>query len=160
MQAFVKLTQVQNLNRPDEVPTSCYLDPSRILVITREEINQRKEGSEEANRQALEILHQEVHRVGDELGAIPTLTPEDEHQAKSVNRWAQAKDGAASLMAAYSEVSRTAAAPSYHKPIECTVVQLACGTGLEHGVMLARVYVRETPDEVVQLIGIALGWPQ
>jgi hypothetical protein len=36
--------------------------------------------------------------------------------------------------------------------VECTEVQLACGTALEHGVMLTRVWVTETPEDVFEKI--------
>lgn len=40
----------------------------------------------------------------------------------------------------------------YHPRLACTEVQLACGTALEHGVMLTRIMVTETPDEVATII--------
>lgn len=81
-----------------------------------------------------------------------TMTASTEAEAKQADRWLVAKEAAASLQAAYHMVSHAMRGPAYHPAIDCTVVQLACGTALEHGVMLARVFVTETPEEVVQMM--------
>lgn len=150
---LLKLTGLSNPDNDQGRQSAVYIDASRILVIERGRLGFAKQGSIEANRQATEILHQEVHRIANELTArVPSMVPENDRDAERVRMYMQAKDAAASLMAAFGEVSRTANSSDYYPAIDCTCISLACGTALEHGVMLSRVYVHETPEEVAEMI--------
>jgi hypothetical protein len=146
---LLKLTGIGHPDIDEGRQEAVFIDPSRILVIERAHTAHLKERSSEEHRQALQQLWEEVQRVNDEAVAMPrTLMPESEHEARQMDRWMSAREASASLNAAYGLVSRALNQPAYHPRIYCTCVQLACGTGLEHGVMLARVFVTETPEEV------------
>jgi hypothetical protein len=132
----------------------CFIDPRRIIVIERGANQHRKHGSIEAHRQAMQSLFEEVSRVHSEAEAMPkTMAPESAAQAKMADRWLAARESAAALTAAYQLVSRAANEPAMYPMQECTAISLSCGTALEHGVMLARVFVMESPEEIMKRIG-------
>lgn len=152
MHALLRLTAIPHPDINDGESFPIYVEPTRILVIERGTHQFTKTRSAEQFRQNVQSLHEEVHRIIGELAKAPSMTPETATEAELVRHWVQIKDAAGALHAAYNLVAGAANSPQYHPLVHCTVVQLACGTGLEHGVMLARVYVTETPKEIVDKI--------
>lgn len=150
---FIKLTAVPHPEINGGVSTQTYVDPSRIMLIDRGSTAFTKKKAREEYRQALGCLFDEVQRVAADAGALQkTVVPQSEEEARQVDRWMSAREVASALSAAYGLVSSASQSVGFYPDIDCTVIQLACGTALEHGVMLARVFVMESPEEVMQLI--------
>lgn len=128
-----------------------YIESRNVLVIERGSVSFPKRGAQEAYRQAMWALYDEVTRVNEEAAALTAhMAPDNEEKAKESNRWFVAREAAQSLTTAYKLVSgELKNSAAIHPAVECTIVSLACGTALESGVMLSRVYVTESPDEVV-----------
>lgn len=155
MPALMRLTALAHPDIDEGKAKSIYVDPTRILVIERNVNRFTKEGSHERRRQAMTSLFEEVERVVAESKTLPmTMAADNEEQARANDRWMWARESAASLQTAYHLVSRASSEPEYYPKQDCTIVCLACGTGLEHGVMLSRVMVTETPEEIAaKLVG-------
>jgi hypothetical protein len=148
-----RLMKLTGLVHPDinaGKPSPVYIDPVKILVIERGVHQQTKFGSLEAHRQAVWGLHDCVDMVRSELGALPkNIAPTSEDEAKQTDFWFRAKEAADQLNSAVHLVGQYAKDASMYPLTECTIVSLSCGTALEQGVMLSRVFVSETPDEIV-----------
>lgn len=149
----IRLTQVAHPDLNGGQSTPVFLRSEDVIVINRGQQTFTKMGSQEAHRQALESLHEEVQRINEEANRAPSMVPHDEEDAKKIDRFMRVREAAAALNAAWGLIQRAASGPSYYPAIECTEVCLACGTALEHGVMLARIWVTETPEEVARAIG-------
>lgn len=146
---LIKLT---GMAHPDlNGANAVYVDASRVLLICPgyfepmrlDEVNRRKQITAQIWA-AAESLHEKVH------GYIPDMTDPVAIQ------WMQtARAGCSEVSEAYRAINRLGP-ESYHPRLECTEVQLACGTALEHGVMLTRVWVKETPEEVSEKVAVAI----
>lgn len=146
---MIKLTALPHPDLPGP-PRHLYVAASAIILIAPQRMGHPKLGVVDAWRQNIQILYEEVERVAHELSMFPpNMHPESEKEATELQRWANRKDIANSLNAAYSMVQKSAAETHQRHPdTDCTEVSLSCGTALEHGVMLSRVYVTETPEEI------------
>lgn len=150
---LIKLTCVPHPDIDDGKPRTIYVDPTRILTIERARTSLVKEGSQEQHRQAIQGLFEEVERIVAEASTMKkTMVPTSEEEARWADQWMFARESAAALQSAYQIVARVASGPAYYPRVDCTVVSMACGTGLEHGVMLARAEVTETPEEIAALM--------
>lgn len=150
---MIKLTGIPNPDVNGGKSQPVYIDGTRVLVIEPSAMRLLKKGSNEAWNQAMNSLHDEVQRIASELGTYPiSMVVDSEESEKRLNDWTRAKEAASSLSAAYGIVAKAGISAAHHPEIECTAVSLACGTGLEHGVMLCRVYVVESPEEVARMI--------
>lgn len=149
---LIKLHQAPHPEAPTPAGT-CLIDPTRILVVSRGSWIPPARAMTEARRQSIEALHDEVNRVIAEANTMPQVlaveNKEDEIKAK---RCIAYREAAQELTTAANLVYRVTNQVASHKEIDCTVVQLACGTGLEHGVMLANVFVVETPEEIALML--------
>lgn len=156
---LIKLTAVMHPDINAGQPLPVYVDPKRVLLITPGFVQHAKEGSIEQHRQAMQSLFEEVQRVSAEAGSAgppknwhPDSEQEAEKTGHEMQRWLNAKEAAASLTAAYQLVARAGSQVGLHPRRACTEVQLACGTALENGVMLARVWVTEPPEKVAHMV--------
>ena len=70
----------------------------------------------------------------------------------AVEWMSRAREAASLVTQAHELWARSWKVEDQHPVQSCTEIQLACGTALEHGVMLARVWVSETPEEVAALV--------
>lgn len=155
---LIKLTGVPHPDLNNGQPQSLYVDASKVLIIERTRTAYAQEESAERHRQARQFLFEEVDRVGREVSELrSTIIPDNEHEAHEVDRWVRARQAAADLSNAYHLVSRIAGDPGYHPRVDCTCISLSCGTALEQGVMLSRVFVVELPDEVWAKVENAMG---
>lgn len=153
MTRLIKLTGVAHPDMNGGRPQPVYIDSTRVLSIAPAFVALHKEGAYERQRQAIESLHEEVSRVVSELNAQePNFHPDNEAEAAQTQTWMRAKDAAASLSAAANMCTKYANQTETHPRVPCTEVCLACGTGLEHGVMLMRVMVSETPEQVADAV--------
>ena len=145
---LIKLTGVVHPDLNGGRPAPVYIDPSRVLVIAVSTQRFSKTGSFERNQELYGRLRLSAEKLAEAVnGYMPKM---DDPVAVEWLRTAQ--------MAAHSvsEASRAwysaTGQQDYHDPIDCTEISLACGTALEHGVMLSRVWVSESPEEVAALL--------
>jgi len=150
---LIKLTGIPNPDINGGRSSPVYIDPTRVLLIEASITRPVKKGSGEAWRQAISSLHDEVLRVSAEAANPPSMVVDSEQSERAINSYMRTREAAAALNAAHGLVARSSI-EAYHDEIACTCVSLACGTGLEHGVMLARVSVLESPEEIARLIGL------
>jgi hypothetical protein len=78
----------------------------------------------------------------------------------AANWMVQLRNGLGLLNSAYENLNRIARDPEFYERETVTAISLACGTGLEHGVMLEKIWVIETPAEVADAIARAKQPPQ
>ncbi|HEX6992360.1 MAG TPA: hypothetical protein VF151_10760 [Gemmatimonadales bacterium] len=160
---MIRLTAMRHPEIEGDVPL--YVDAYRIITIGRGETQFNKSTSIEAHRQAIESMWQEVQRIAEQLRQL-VPTPDTEEQMRA---FVEMRECIASLNAAHAMVARYANDPERWPRQVATVIELACGTALEHGVMLARVWVEDPPDEVARLrdealvadaLGLSMLWRQ
>lgn len=142
---LVKLTGIPHPEINGGVPWSVYVDPTRVLLITRATHRQTKLLAAEERR----ALYDDMRGNVEQLNLLLTKkwpneidTQQASERAKELHMMANAVNDAC------VNWSRSYRAEEVHPAIECTELQLACGTGMEHGVMLARVWVSESPEQV------------
>lgn len=145
MKRMIQLTAAQHPDAKHGLKT-LYIDPDHIIVVESIEQTFPKIRSVDAHRAAVTQLWQEVDRVVAEANAKPLPDSED-----AAHRFSRAREAAAALQSSANYVAKMASEPDYHEPQLCTCVSLACGTALERGVMLARIFVTETPERVIEL---------
>lgn len=159
---LIKLTGIGHPDIDGGRPSAVYVDPTRILTVEAGTTQYPKHMSIENHRQTLNGLFEEVERVvGEAKQRRVHHDPQNEQHCRENDTFLWARDSAAALTAAYQLVARTASTPELYPLMPCTTLSLACGTGLEHGVMLSRVFVKESPEDVAKLMetppGICLG---
>jgi hypothetical protein len=150
---LIKLTGVPHPDLNGGKPQPIYIDASRVLLIIQGHQTYPKIGSIEANREAYEKMARFAHELATKVN---DYTPDMMDPAAVA--WLRTMSGAAQeLSHAAHEWGRAYSVGNFHPMIECTEVQLACGTALEHGVMLTRVWVSETPEQVYAIVQWAHG---
>ena len=146
---LIKLTTVPHPDLNGGKPQPCYIDASRVLLIIGHYCQHPKLGSIEANREAYERLSAAAHALASKANQYEVLDLTD----PAAVAWIKTIQGACSEMShAANEWGRAYSLGAYHPRVDCTEVQLACGTALEHGVMLTRVWVMESPVEVAEMV--------
>ena len=150
---LIKLTGTPNPDLNGGKPSPVYIDASRVLLICPsyiepprlDEVNRRK-GLLSRIWAGAETLHEKVSSY------IPNMTD------PVALEWMQTVRAACGEVSeAYRAINRIGP-DAFHPRVECTEIQLACGTALEHGVMLTRVWVNETPEEVHKAVEEARSW--
>lgn len=150
---LIRLTGVPHPELNEGKPQPVYIDCRKVLTIEPGMHSPAKLETAEAQRQAIWELHDEVERAARELQKPPaTIHAETEEHARAVDLYVKSRDVAAEMLAAYKLVAHWHRQPLNHKPVECTIVGLSCGTALEQGVMLTRVAVMEAAEEVARLV--------
>jgi hypothetical protein len=145
---LIKLTGVPHPDLNGGKPQPVYIDASRVLLIIQGHHQYPKIGAVEANQDMLQALWAGVNRLTDKVnGYVPEM-----HDPVAVKWMTEARSAAQQVSSAYADVRNAAGQIAYHPRVDCTEVQLACGTALEHGVMLTRVWVSETPEEVAEAV--------
>jgi hypothetical protein len=148
MNVLIKLTGVPHPDLNGGKPQPIYIDASRVLLIIQGHQRYPKIEAVERGRELLDQLWRlsaDLARRANEY--IPDFT--DPVAMEWVKKIATA---AMAVNDAYGSWAKSYQQGDYHPMVECTEVQLACGTALEHGVMLTRVWVSESPDEVAVLV--------
>ena len=146
--ALIKLTGVSHPDLNGGVAQPVYIDASRVLLICQGHHQFPKIGSLERNKDLYAKLRAGATKLSEIVnGYIPKM---DDPTAVGWMRVCQtAAQAALDVTREWYQASGT---QDYHERMDCTEVQLACGTALEHGVMLTRVWVSETPEEVMRAI--------
>ncbi len=144
---LIKLTGVPHPDLHGDQAPPVFVDASRVLLVCAghvehsklEVVKQRKDFISKM-WVAAEALHEKVHAY------IPNMTD------PVALEWMQTvRAGCSEMSEAYRAINRVGP-DAYHPRVNCTEVQLACGTALEHGVMLTRVWVSESPEEVYEAV--------
>lgn len=149
--ALIKLTGVPHPDLNGGVAQPVYIDASRVLLICQGHHQFPKIGSLERNHENYSRLRSGAEKLAEIVnGYIPKM---DDPTAVGWMRVAQV--AAQAVSDAARSWREAAGLQDYHPRMDCTEVQLACGTALEHGVMLTRVWVSETPEEVMRAIQYA-----
>lgn len=144
---LIKLTAVPHPDINGGKSFPMYVDASRILNITRT-MNQHVRMDRVAlKREAYDELYHGIQRLNKQMQQKMPVTIETE----GAERWAREIHAVSHEIEANYQSWRSAyRAEDFYDQFECTELQLACGTALEHGVMLARCWVTEQPDEVAE----------
>lgn len=145
---LIELTGVPHSDVDDGKPQKVFIDPSRILLVNRTKLAHAKEGSIENRRQMAEDLRNATRALLEKVhGYQPDMT-----DPVALSWMMQAKTAAGEVQAAFLDWSKAFVEQDYYPMVACTEISMACGTGLEHGVMLAKVWVSETPEQVAHII--------
>ncbi len=147
--SLIKLTAASNPDIDNGMPAPVYVDATRILCIQLASVQFIKQTSVDAKQKLSHQLWAAAEKLVDKVGSyIPDMT-----NPLAVEWMSRARETAQMVNQAYSLWSKAANQPETYPRQMCTEIQLACGTALEHGVMLARVQVQESPEDVYRLIG-------
>lgn len=148
--ALIKLTGVPHPDLHVGRPMPVYLDATRVLFISASRHQRIRMMAADLKREAYDDMWTGVQRLTKLLNEKMPTEIDNQEAAK----WAKDLHLLShSVQDSYSAWGRSFRAEDYYPPIDCTEVQLACGTALENGVMLSRVWVSEPPEKVAELIG-------
>lgn len=153
---LIKLTGVPHpdLNGGNSQPL--YIDASRVLLIARGWQQFPKIGSIDGKQELSRALYGAACRLQDHVNAyIPKM-----QDPVAVEWMMTARAAAMDVQNAYQKWTYGSKEQDYHPRVDCTEVQLACGTALEHGVMLTRVWVQESPEQVAAAMQRAFDEPK
>lgn len=151
MTTLIKLTNVPHPDIEEGKPQPVYVDASRILSISRARFAYAKEESIERHRKATWAFWEAVEKLQRQ-----TLNQQPNMEDPAAATWmVQLRNGLGLLTGAYENLNRISREPEYYERDTVTMISLACGTGLEHGVMLEKIWVVETPAEVADAINQA-----
>ena len=153
--ALIKLTALTHPEVNGGTPYPVYVDASRVLLISRSSHQFLKMGAADLKREVYDDLWAGARR----LEKLLNEKMPDEIDTQEAAKWAkEIRMLAREVQEAYSAWGQAYRQDDFYPRVECTEVQLACGTALEHGVMLTRVMVTETPEEVNDKVMRMLDW--
>ena len=145
---LIKLTGVPHPDLNGGKAQPVYIDASRVLLICQGHVTYPKIGAVERNRALYDDLYRGACTLAEKVnGYIPQMT-----DPVAVGWMKTANAAAVAVNEAYAAWGRAYNEGNYHPRVDCTEVQLACGTALEHGVMLTRVWISEPVDFVAELV--------
>lgn len=151
--SLIKLNSVPHPDLNNGAPWPLFIDASRVLLITRTVHQQVKMMHGDLKREVYDDLYSGARRLAQLVNEKMPMSIENEQAAK----WAKEMHNLChEVNESYQAWGRAYQADDYHPRIECTEVQLACGTALEHGVMLTRVWVSNPIEEVANLVAHGL----
>ena len=145
---LIKLTTVPHPDLNDGKPQPCYIDASRVLLIIQGHCQHPKIGSIERNQETYAKLRAGAEKLAQ---IVNDYVPKMEDPV-AVEWMMKARATAGAVNEAVHTWGQGGREQDYHPRVDCTEVQLACGTALEHGVMLTRVWVSETPEQVYNAV--------
>ena len=146
---LIKLTALSHPELNEGKSWPVYIDASRVLLITRSSHSFPKLGAEDLKREVYDDLWAAMRRYEKLL----TVKMPNEIDTQDAMKWAKEMHMVShEIQGAYQAWGQAYRTQDFHPRVNCTEVQLACGTALEHGVMLTRVSVTETPEEVFELV--------
>lgn len=125
-----------------------YIDASRVLLILGGYVTLPKLGSMEAHKELYDKLFIASRQLADAANSyMPDMT-----DPTAVGWMRTIQMTAGDVNSAYKAWGSSYNQNDFYPRIDCTEIQLACGTALEHGVMLTRVWVSESPEEVCEVV--------
>lgn len=157
---LIKLTGVPHPDLNGGRAQPVYIDASRVLLIAQGHHRFPKIGSVERHKQLYDRLYQGSSKLSDLVNAyIPKMT-----DPIAVEWMSTAREAAGCVNDAYRAWAGGWREEDYHPSMDCTEVQLACGTALEHGVMLTRVWVSDPIEDVAKKVAesrtVSFFWPR
>lgn len=149
---LIKLTGVAHPDLNGGRPAPVYIDASRVLLISAGHTRHAKLDSADRKR----LIYDRLSAAAFELSQKVTDYVPDMADKVALDWMMNARAGAAAVNEAYRAWAHAGREEDFHPRVDCTEVQLACGTALEHGVMLTRVWVSESPEEVEEKVAKAI----
>lgn len=147
MKNLIELTALPHPDMNEGKSWPVFVDASRILNITRGRHQNLRLDRQRLKIEVYDDLFFGIQRLTRLL--MDKMPTEIDNQEAA--KWAKEMHAVShDVQECYSVWGRAYRSEDFHPPTECTEIQLACGTALEHGVMLARIFVVEQPDEVVR----------
>lgn len=145
---LLKLTTPTIPGEPAKSST-CYVDTRHIIMIVREQFEPVRRSVLDDRAAAMDRLFNGATMLAKMVtDYVPPM-----NDPVAVQWMLKCKEVASAVSAAYGHAQHAMREDTpRHPPQEVTVVHLGCGTALEHGVMLAKVWVVETPEEIVAAI--------
>ena len=156
MNTLLRLTAIAHPDINHGQPYPVYVDPERIFLVERSKTRQQRWGWEDEQSELTCRFWDEVQRcAGDMSASTPQdFMPDSEEQAnrigKDIHNWATRRDIAASITTAYGIMNQLSQKPRYYPTTEATCISFAVANA--HYSMLPSVFVRETPEQIAQLI--------
>ena len=149
--AFIRLTAIPHPDINEGKSYPVYVDSEHIVLIERGKTSQEKWAWRDQQHDAVSRFWDEVQRIDGEIRAnVGKLVPDNEEEMKETRVWAQRRDIASSINAAYGIVNQMSQQPARYPAVECTCIQLAVPNA--RFTMLPAVFVTETPEQVAQLL--------
>ena len=150
---LIKLTGVPHPDLNDGKSMPVFIDASRVLLISQGWHEYPKIGAIERQRDLYHKLYKLTEELAEKVSSyMPSMT-----DPIAVGWLRTAQTAAQAVSGAYRDWGASHNQSLFHPRVECTEIQLACGTALEHGVMLTRVWVTESPEEVYGIVENKLG---
>jgi hypothetical protein len=147
--SLIRLTALPHPDLNGGKPWPVYVDRSRVLLITRSWHQHVKIAHGDVKREVYDDLYSGARRLAKMVNDEMPMAIDDERTAK----WAKEMHALChDVNECYQAWGRSFRAEDFYERVECTEVQLACGTALEHGVMLTRVWVTDSPEDVFEKI--------
>lgn len=147
--SLIKLSGVPHPDLNGGKAQPVFIDASRVLLISGGYQQHPKIGAIELKREVYDDLYSGIQRL---TKMIQDKTPA-EIDTQQTAAWAKDMHMLAhELQDAYGAWARAYRTEDYYPRLDCTEVHLACGTALEQGVMLTRVWVTESPEHVYSLV--------
>ena len=147
--ALIKLTALAHPDLAEGKAWPVYVDASRVLLVSRSSHQFVKIEAQGLKREVYDDMWAGAQR----LTKLLNEKMPNEIDTQEAAKWTRDMHILAhDLQACHNAWSQAYRAEDFHPRQECTEVQLACGTALEHGVMLTRIMVTETPDEVARAV--------
>lgn len=145
---LIKLTAVPNPEIDDGAPYAVYIDATRVLYISRGTIRFTKEDAIDTHRAYYDKLYAGSRKLAEMVNAyVPAMD-----DPTAVGWMMRARETSQAVQEAYTAWARAYQQHEQYDRQSCTEIQLACGTALEHGVMLTRIWVQESPENVAELV--------
>lgn len=146
--SLTKFTSVPNPDLNGGQPYPIYIDTRRIILVTRTTYQPPKIGRVEERQEMVRSLYAAACNLTDHVGGyVPKMD-----DPVAVEWMMTARTVAQEVQNAYQKASYYAREHDFHPRVECTEIQLACGTAVENDVMLARVWVMEQPEDIADRI--------
>lgn len=145
---LIKLTAIPSPDFADLSHQPCFVERERVISITRVSMRPARLAAMDEHLEALDKLWQGTQKLAQMVSEnTPAYT-----DPTSVQWHSTVRESANALSAAYSH-SVKFDRNRYHPRITCTEIALAAGTAENGGMMLQRVWVTETPEEVAIAMG-------
>lgn len=144
---LIKLTNAPSPDINAGVPSVCYVESTRIISLCRSSIRPGSVRAVDERAALAETLWTGAHRLSD---CVNKYVP-DMHDPTSVGWMQEARGHAQHVLDAYRAINGTDR-NQYQDRMECTDVTIAAGNAENGGMMLQRVWVIETPDEIAAML--------
>jgi hypothetical protein len=146
---LIKLTAVQNPSIDGGRSEPCFIDASRVVAVQRARLTLIKDETIKARERLADNVYAAAVKLWDTVGTyLPNMSD------PVAVRWMQEARETASKVTQAHEIWQRChrQLEANHPPVMCTEIQLACGATFSEGVMVSRVWVTESPEEVAHRV--------